>query len=45
MTTAEIRALLDEMPDWLATEREKRVPGSGRPPGTAVGERPASRED
>lgn len=40
MTTAEIRALLDELPDWLAAEREKRVPGSGHAPGTAIGERP-----
>ena len=40
MTTAEIRALLDEMPEWLVAEREKRAPGTGRPPGTAVGERP-----
>lgn len=42
MTTAEIRALLDERPDWLVAEREKHVPGSGRPLGTAIGERPAS---
>ncbi len=41
MTTAEIRALLEEMPEWLVTEREKRAPGSGRAPGTAIGERPA----
>ena len=41
MTTAEIRALLDEMPEWLVEEREKKQPGSGRAPGTAVGERPA----
>ena len=42
MTTAEIRALLDEWPEWLVVEREKHVPGSGRPPGTAVGERPVT---
>lgn len=42
MTTAEIRALLDERPEWLVVEREKLVPGSGRPPGTAVGERPVT---
>ncbi len=42
MTTAEIRALLDEMPEWLVAERDKHVPGTGRPPGTAVGERPGS---
>lgn len=41
MTTAEIRALLDERPEWLVVEREKHVPGSGRIPGTAIGERPA----
>lgn len=40
MTTAEIAALLAEMPEWLVEEREKRAPGSGRAPGTAVGERP-----
>lgn len=40
MTTAEIRALLDERPEWLVAEREKHVPGSGRIPGTAIGERP-----
>jgi len=42
MTTAEIRALLDEMPEWLVVEREKHAPGTGRPPGTAVGERPTA---
>lgn len=42
MTTAEIRALLDEMPEWLVAEREKRAPGTARPPGTVVGERPDS---
>ncbi len=41
MTTAEIQALLTEMPAWLVDEREKRAPGTGRKPGTAVGERPA----
>jgi hypothetical protein len=41
MTTAEIRALLDERPEWLVVEREKHLPGSGRIPGTAIGERPA----
>lgn len=40
MTTAEIRALLEERPEWLVAEREKVAPGSGRIPGTAVGERP-----
>lgn len=44
MTTAEIKALLDERPEWLVAEREKHLPGSGRPPGTAVGERPAPAE-
>ena len=42
MTTEEIRALLDERPEWLVVEREKHAPGSGRPPGTAIGERPVS---
>ena len=42
MTTAEIRALLDERPEWLVNEREKHQPGSGRIPGTAIGERPVS---
>jgi hypothetical protein len=41
MTTTEIRTLLADLPDWLVAEREKHAPGSGRPPGTAVGERPA----
>lgn len=41
MTTTEIRALLAALPEWLVAEREKHVPGSGRPPGTAIGERPA----
>lgn len=40
MTTAEIRALLEERPQWLILEREKHAPGSGIVPGTAVGERP-----
>lgn len=42
MTTAEIRALLDEMPEWLVAERDKHAPGTGVKPGTAVGERPAT---
>lgn len=42
MTTAEIRALLDERPEWLVAEREKHTPGSGRVPGTAIGERPTT---
>jgi len=41
MTTDEIRALLDDRPEWLVVEREKHVPGSGIVPGTAIGERPA----
>jgi hypothetical protein len=40
MTTAEIHALLDDRPEWLIAEREKHAPGTGRVPGTAVGERP-----
>jgi hypothetical protein len=40
MTTAEIHALLDDRPEWLIAEREKHAPGTGRIPGTAVGERP-----
>lgn len=44
MTTAEIQALLAEMPEWLVDEREKRAPGTGRVPGTAVGERPVRPE-
>lgn len=40
MTTAEIRALLLDPPEWLSVEREKHAPGTGRPPGTAIGERP-----
>jgi hypothetical protein len=40
-TTAEIRALLDERPDWLIAERDKHAPGTGVVPGTAIGERPA----
>lgn len=44
MTTTEIRALLDERPDWLVDEREKFAPGTGRVPGTAIGERPARPE-
>lgn len=42
MTTTEIRALLDERPEWLVEEREKHLPGSGRIPGTAIGERPVT---
>jgi hypothetical protein len=42
MTTAEIHALLDELPDWLVDEREKHAPGTGRKPGTAIGERPTT---
>jgi len=42
MTTAEIKALLEEMPEWLVVERDKHVPGTGVKPGTAVGERPVS---
>lgn len=42
MMTAEIKALLEEMPEWLVVEREKHAPGSGRPPGTAIGERPVT---
>lgn len=44
MTTAEIRALLDDRPTWLVAEREKHAPGSGIVPGTAIGERPARAE-
>lgn len=44
MTTEEIRALLADRPEWLVVEREKHVPGSGRVPGTAIGERPARAE-
>jgi len=40
MTTAEIHALLEERPEWLVDEREKHAPGTGRVPGTAIGERP-----
>lgn len=40
LTTAEIRALLDERPAWLIAEREKFAPGTGIVPGTAIGERP-----
>jgi hypothetical protein len=40
MTTAEIRALLDERPEWLIVERDKFAPGTGIVPGTAIGERP-----
>jgi hypothetical protein len=40
MTTAEIRALLTHRPEWLIAEREKHTPGTGRIPGTAIGERP-----
>ncbi len=42
MTSAEIRALLEERPEWLVAEREKFAPGSGRVPGTAIGERPSA---
>jgi hypothetical protein len=42
LTTTEIRALLEERPDWLVDEREKFAPGTGREPGTAIGERPVS---
>lgn len=42
MTTAEIRALLEERPDWLIAERDKFAPGTGVVPGTAVGERPTN---
>lgn len=42
MTTDEIRALLEERPEWLVEEREKHAPGTGRVPGTAIGERPVS---
>ncbi len=42
MTSAEIRALLEERPEWLVNEREKFAPGSGRVPGTAIGERPTA---
>jgi len=44
LTTAEIKALLDERPEWLVAEREKHAPGTGRPAGTAVGERPGGGE-
>ena len=44
MTTDEIRALLADRPEWLVAEREKHAPGTGRPPGTAIGERPARAE-
>ena len=40
MTTSEIHALLDDRPEWLIAEREKHAPGTGRIPGTAIGERP-----
>ena len=42
MTTAEIRALLADRPEWLVVEREKHEPGTGRIPGTAIGERPGA---
>ncbi len=42
MMTAEIKALLEEMPEWLVIERDKHAPGTGVKPGTAVGERPVS---
>jgi len=41
MTTVEIRALLADMPEWLSIERDKHAPGTGRPQGSAVGERPS----
>jgi|GEM_PF-864923 len=44
MTTAQIRDLLADMPEWLSDEREKFAPGTGRAPGTAVGERPPRSE-
>jgi hypothetical protein len=44
MTTAEIRALLDDRPDWLIAEREKHASGTGVVPGTAIGERPTLRD-
>lgn len=44
LTTTEIRALLEERPEWLVAEREKFAPGTGRVPGTAIGERPARPE-
>ena len=45
MTSAEIRGLLEERPEWLVEEREKRAPGTGRVPGTAIGERPGGAAD
>jgi hypothetical protein len=42
LTTTEIRTLLEERPEWLVAEREKFAPGTGREPGTAIGERPVS---
>jgi hypothetical protein len=42
MTTEEIRGLLEERPEWLVDEREKHAPGTGRIPGTAIGERPTA---
>jgi hypothetical protein len=44
MTTAEIRALLDDRPEWLIAERGKHAPRTGIVPGTAVGERPTARD-
>jgi hypothetical protein len=44
MTTTEIRALLDDRPEWLVAEREKHAPGTGIVRGTAIGERPARTE-
>ncbi len=41
LSTAEIKALLAEMPPWLSAEREKLNPGSGAAPGTAIGDRPS----
>ncbi|MEO8527646.1 MAG: DUF5997 family protein [Pseudolysinimonas sp.] len=44
MTSVEIRDLLADRPAWLVTEREKHVPGSGVVPGTAIGERPITKD-
>lgn len=35
------RARLHERPGRLAAERERHAPGTGRTPGTAIGERPS----
>lgn len=42
MTTSEIHAVLNENPEWLVDEREMFAPGTGRKPGTAIGERPTA---